>query len=193
MKPGATKEVKAHAFERQAEEHYVEPEWNDRALFRAEEFIGEVFDPCCGFGRVPLAAREMGLDGNGGDIVDRGFPHVEIADFLAPTFSRPTSNFVFNPPFSLIRPFIEKAVALADRKVASIMQCRRLNAAHWLRDLPLVKIWYLTPRPSMLPGHLILAGEKAEGGQHEFCWLVFERGRIPEPPGWLHRDHGALR
>jgi hypothetical protein len=79
-------------------------------------------------------------------------------------------------------------------KFAVIMQTRRINAAHWLRDLPLRRIWFLTPRPSMLPGHLLAAGEKAGGGVPEYCWLVFDKTSAFSPIqiGWLHRDKGAL-
>jgi len=66
---------------------------------------------------------------------------------------------------------------------------RRLNAAHWLRDTPLARIYLLTPRPSMPPGHVILAGEKPGGGSQDFCWLVFfHKHKGPPELRWLHRD-----
>lgn len=197
MKPGAVKEIKAHAFERQAEEHYVEPEWADRVLFENEPFTGAIFDPCCGFGRIPEAARAAGLAAFGMDIVDRGFPGVALGSFLEVDGKLPNvvPNVVMNPPFNLAREFIERACELTVHgKVAAILQARRLNAAHWMRALPLARIWMLTPRPSMLPGHLIAAGQEAGGGIPEYCWVVFDRNyHWPSPLfGWLHRDRGSI-
>jgi hypothetical protein len=66
---------------------------------------------------------------------------------------------------------------------------RRLNAARWLSHTPLARIYLLTPRPSMPPGHVILAGEKPGGGSQDFCWLVWSRHHIGPPKlHWLHRD-----
>lgn len=203
MKAGAIREIKAHEFERQEEEHYVEERWCDTALFGAMRFQGAIHDPCCGFGRIPLAARAAGYEATGGDIVDRGFPGVVIEDFLG-EFLRPDGiierhdNVVMNPPFNICRPFIVGAVGVAQRKVASIFPTKRLNAAHWLRALPLTHVWYLTPRPSMPPGHVVseyeARGKRPSGGKEDFSWLIFDRahkGGSPEV-GWLHRDRGLI-
>jgi hypothetical protein len=69
-----------------------------------------------------------------------------------------------------------------------------LNAAHWLQETSLSRIWLLSPRPSMPPGSYILAGGKPGGGRADFCWLIFERGYAGPPTmAWLYRDHGVLR
>jgi hypothetical protein len=74
-------------------------------------------------------------------------------------------------------------------KVALIWLARRLNAARWLQGTPLARVYLLTPRPSMPPGHVILAGEKLGGGKHDFCWLVFEHGHVGPPElRWLRRE-----
>ena len=68
---------------------------------------------------------------------------------------------------------------------------RRLNAARWLASTPLSRIYLLSPRPSMPPGHVILAGEEPGGGKQDFVWLVWdhEHQGLPELH-WLCRDHG---
>src|SRR5215831_7367744 len=66
---------------------------------------------------------------------------------------------------------------------------RRLNAARWLAETPLARVYLLTPRPSMPPGQVILAGEKPGGGTQDFCWLVFDHAyKGPPALHWLHRD-----
>lgn len=201
MKAGAVKKIEAHAFEQQAEEFYPEPAWVDDVLFKAEVFDGNILDPCCGWGRIPRAAERAGYTGRvaGWDIVDRGHPGVIIQDFTRVPFHNSVDNLVFNPPFDLCREFIETALMVARRKVAAIMPCKRLNAAHWLAGLPLQHVWFLTPRPSMPPGKVveelaISRGVEPSGGTVEFCWLVFDHTYLGRPElGWLHRDRGTVR
>ncbi len=181
----------SHIWKREEHEHYVEPEWCSRRLFEVEKFEGEIEDPCCGFGRIPEAAMQAGYTAAASDIVDRGYAcQSPQRDFLSAYV--PADNIVCNPPFDIFRPFAEHALKLAQRKVAMIWLVRTLPAARWLQDTPLAKIYFLTPRPSMPPGHTITAGEKPGGGKEDFCWLVWSKGRVGPPDlHWLHRDGGS--
>lgn len=203
LKPGAIKKIEAHQFERQAEDHYCEPVWVDDVLFRNEAFFGPVHDPAAGFGRIPAAARRAGHQATGSDIVHRGFEGVRIENFLDLASGRRFQNIVTNPPFDKIEEFAEQACRVTDGKVAIISPIRRLPAAgSWLSRLPLIQVWFLTPRPSMPPGHVVMAyaakGKEPGGGKEDFCWLVFEThparrtARITASVGWLHRDKGRL-
>jgi hypothetical protein len=181
----------SHIFEREANNHYVEPFWVPRRLFEEEKFIGNVCDPCCGFGRIPLAARAAGYEAIGCDLIDRGFEYYNISDFLLS--GHYADNFVFNPPFEAGEAFALHALKLAARKVAMIYPTRRLNAAHWIKGTPLYRIWYLTPRPSMPPGPVArdheIAGKTPSGGKQDFCVLVWLKGYEGEPTArWLRRD-----
>jgi len=179
-----------HIWQLDPGQHYVEPSWCSERLFEAELFVGTVLDPCAGFGRIPLAAKAAGLTAYAGDIVDRGYAgglDYEV-DFLS--FNVRHDNIVMNPPFTLIREFIEHALTLATRKVAAIVPVRRLNAAGtWVKAMPLFRVWLITPRPSMPPASYLLAGNKAGGGTADFCWLVWLQGFDGEPTTrWLYRD-----
>jgi SAM-dependent methyltransferase len=181
--------LRAHLWKRDPLGFYVEPAWVDERFFETEEFAGEVHDPGCGIGRVAEAAYRNGYKVIATDIVNRGYPHFDgCLDFLL--LDRPLAeNVVCNPPYNLVREFIEHALMLAPGKVAMIMEARRLNAAHWLIPLPLARIHLLTPRPSMPPGRVILAGEKPKGGRQDFIWTVFDRKHRGRPElRWLHRD-----
>jgi hypothetical protein len=68
---------------------------------------------------------------------------------------------------------------LVPGKIAMIWLARRLNAARWLQDTPLARVYLLTPRPSMPPGHVILAGRGRLGTA---------RSAMPFSPG----PHGAM-
>lgn len=179
----------SHIWQREEHEHYVEPEWVSRRLFEVEQFEGPVTDPCCGFGRIPEAAKEAGYIIGARDIVDRGYasPAFQVCDFLSDKFRY--GDIVCNPPFDQFRIFAEHALTLAKGKVAMIWLVRTLPAARWLQDTPLARIWLLTPRPSMPPGHTITAGEKPGGGKQDFCWLIWSRQHEGSPTiGWLRRD-----
>jgi hypothetical protein len=95
---------------------------------------------------------------------------------------------VTNPPFNIAGQFVLHALGRA-AKVAIIFPVARLKAAHWMRGTPLRRVWLMTPRPSMPPGHVIAAGEKPGGGKVDYCWLVWERGYTgPHELDWLRRD-----
>lgn len=181
----------SHIWQREEAEHYVEPEWCSQRLFAVEAFEGAVWDPACGFGRIPDAARKRGHTIVYSDICDRGYdPHgmKVISNFLE-TDGKMVENIVSNPPFDIFKEFALHALTLATRKVAMIWLVRTLPAARWLQDTPLARILLLTPRPSMPPGHVIARGEKPGGGKQDFCWLVWDKAHTgPASIGWLHRD-----
>jgi hypothetical protein len=184
--------INAHSWQREAQEHYVEPFWCSERLFAEEKFEGPVWDPCCGFGRIPESAIKAGLKAYGTDIVDRGWRDFTCkADFL--THGRLLGgdcDVVCNPPFNIAGQFARRALDMPGvQKVAMIFPTARLNAAHWLRETPLARVWLMTPRPSLPPGHTITAGQKPGGGKMDFCWLVWTKGRIgPADLRWLRRD-----
>jgi len=178
----------SHIWKREAAEHYVEPEWCSRRLFQVEKFSGGIIDPSCGFGRIVDAARDAGYSAIGCDIVNRGYKTMlPSLDFFE--IKSPVSNIVSNPPFNIFRNYAEHALRIATNKVALIWLTRTLPAARWLEQTPLQTIYFLTPRPSMPPGHVIARGEKPGGGQQDFCWLVWDHEHTGPPVArWLRRD-----
>lgn len=182
------KKVEAsHIWEREANEHYVEERWCDARLFEAEHFTGTTQDPCCGFGRIVEAGRAAGVPIFGTDLVDRGFAEMlDTGDFLKQRTS--VRNIVSNPPFNIFPEIAHHALKVADHKVAMIWLVRRLAAATWLERTPLARIYYMNPRPSMPPGHVIAAGEKPGGGKQDFAWLIWDHAhKGPATTHWLRK------
>lgn len=188
----------SHIWQREQTEHYVEPEWCSQRLFAVEKFEGMIADPCCGFGRIPDAAKVAGhYPIRARDIVDRGYAGCEVEDFLQ--CGDILDNIVSNPPFEIFRPIAERALRLTRRKVALIWLVRTLPAARWLQDTPLSRILLLGPRPSMPPGCVVSHGvglhgepQKVGGGKQDFCWLIWDKAHTgPASIGWLHRDGAA--
>jgi hypothetical protein len=175
---------RSHIFEREDNDFYVEPQWCSTRLFEVEKFVGKVWDPAAGIGRIKAAA-ELRVELS--DICPR-VSGILQHDFLRPTFLL-ADNIVTNPPFDLSRQFAEQALRLATRKVAMIFPTRRLNAASWLEVTPLARVWLMTPRPSMGPGRLALQGIEARGDTKDYCWLVWIMGHEETPQiKWLRRD-----
>lgn len=181
----------AHVWAKEPLGFYVEPEWCSERLFAVEKFAGSIWDPCCGIGRIADAAHRVGYSTYATDIVDRGYRRFEgCADFLQCDRGLAPS-IVCNPPFDRCDAFVRHALDLTrpNGKVAMIWLVRRLNAARWLARTPLARIHLLTPRPSMPPGQVILAGERPGGGTQDFAWLVFDHKHKGSPSlHWLHRD-----
>jgi len=178
----------SHIFDKAKDGWYVEPAWVIERLLAVERFPGVIWDPACGGGTIVKAARQLKFHAIGSDLIKRGA--YEKRDFLQHGGKwKGKFSIVCNPPFDHIEEFARHAVELGARKVAMIMLVRRLNAAHWLRDLPLRRVWLLTPRPSMPPGEWIAKGNKPGGGTQDFCWVIFERGYAGFPDlRWLNRD-----
>jgi hypothetical protein len=178
---------RSHIFDRDDHDFYVEPAWCSERLFAVEPFTGLIWDPAAGSGTILRAARAAGLSNFASDIAEHGYGPRQ--DFLTAPAPAAVFSVVTNPPFRLARAFVERALTLGAVKTVIIFPTARLNAARWLEQTPLARIWLLTPRPSMPPGEAILRGEKPAGGRVDFCWLVFEVGYCgASMVRWLRRD-----
>jgi hypothetical protein len=168
------------------QDFYVEPEWCDDALFKAESFTGPIHDPACGIGRIVESAIKAGYIASGSDIVKRSVTRDFEFDYLNDTEPLHYPNIVANPPYRKAREFIERALR-ESRKCAFLLQYGFIFGADrskWLRDSPLKRVWIVTPRPSMPPGELILTGGKPGGGRVDYVWAIWERG-FNASPGWV--------
>ena len=186
---------KSHLWDRDPFDFYCEPSWASERLFALESFTGEITDPACGIGRIVRAACAAGYPAGGYDIVDRGGGCERVSDFLDPEWAGAQYNFVSNPPFGVADRFVKLAIERAHHKVAMLLPATwhfGSKRAAWLETTPLKRVLALTPRPSMPPGAVILAGEKPGGGTKDFAWYIWDRGYSgPWQGGWMHRDRPA--
>ena len=143
---------RSHIFDRDDHDFYVEPAWCSERLFAVEPFTGLIWDPAAGSGTILRAARAAGLSNFASDIAEHGYGPRQ--DFLTAPAPAAVFSVVTNPPFRLARAFVERALTLGAVKTVIIFPTARLNAARWLEQTPLARIWLLTPRPSMPPGDM---------------------------------------
>jgi hypothetical protein len=187
MSESIKKERKSHIFARDELDFYVEPISATRQLLAVETFDGFVHDPSCGSGNIIKAFQEIDHHlhpTTGSDITNRvgkeWWFHGEI-DFLSDDCKRPLTNIAMNPPYYRAKgteAFIRKALTLASRKVAAFVDIRFLTGAGRANGLfaeyPPARIWIVTPRVSCPPGSYLEAGNKAQGGTQDFCWMIWD-------------------
>jgi len=186
------------AFPRHVDDFYIEPAWSVELLLDAEPFVGVVWDPACGSGTIVKTCSARGIDAVGSDIVDRGFGGVQ--DFLDPAAEFVNvHNIVSNPPYRDAADFIARALAVARRKVAMLVQSKfpYSQRRHALfTEHPPSTLYFLSTRPSMPPGDKLLAGTlKAEGGKLDYLWMVWDRAKPHGPTEcrWLKREVNVSR
>ncbi len=215
--PGVVGAREIAIYGRADDEWYVEPGWCVDLLLAVAPFAGSVWDPACGCGTIPKAFARIGQSCIGSDLRDRGYGTAPI-DFLRRQAryggADTPDNIVCNPPYGHGRSaeaFIRHALAIARRKVAMLVNEKFLysqgrhdlfTSAPWgAQSLSTgretaggagtrpTRLWFLSSRPSMPPGELLASGAvEPKGGTMNYLWIVWERDRAPEPPGWLIRD-----
>lgn len=201
------KRLKAHAWPRHPQDWYVEPGRVTRQLLAVERFESTTLDPACGGGNIVTSFLDAGLPCLGTDLVrrvDEGTPWFDREfDFMKGDHTGLSGlmfdNIVMNPPFYRAKgaeTFIRRAIALAPRKVAAFVETRFLGsegrANGLFAEFPPTAIWIVTPRPSCPPGDYLEAGNTAESGKSDWCWIVWEKGAARRPLDWLRAEHAVM-
>lgn len=195
---GPLKKRESNLWKRERNDWYIEPEWCSRRLFEEEPFIDEVCDPSCGSGRILKSCPDPDLRLLGMDIVKRGRKNLFKQDWLKYDGEK-FLNIVSNPPFKLCDdrkkktfPFVQKCLQKSVFKVALLLPANWIQGdmrSRWLETTPLRRVWFLSPRPSMPPGHIIKAGIAPGNGTTDYAWFVWEHGYEGRPEvRWLRKD-----
>ena len=183
---------KAHLWDRDELDWYVEPTVATDALLKVERFVGAIWDPACGQGNIVKTAARWNYAVYGTDVQSRGLTFVEgyrgEHDFLgvglpqSVCFALPP-NIVCNPPFFRAvgaEAFIRKALSLATGKVAMFVDVRFLAGAKrangLFAELAPSRVYIITPRVSCPPGTYLLTGATAGNGTSDWCWVVWDLG-----------------
>jgi hypothetical protein len=192
---GPLRKRKSHLWVRDKHDFYVEPEWVSRRLFEVESFES-VWDPSCGSGRIVQSARLHGIPALGTDIVRRSKYCSKAVDFFTIRHVARRS-IVSNPPFAVAEAWVRHALGLVDRvdgKLALLLPSNWIQGnarSRWLSKTPLVRVYFICPRPSMPPGYLALSKAPPRNGTTDYGWFVWDTGRKrrrkPEID-WIFRD-----
>lgn len=187
---GPLRKRESSLWHRHPDDWYAEPVWCSARLFEVGQFFGAIHDPACGFGRIVESARAAGYEAFGTDKCARpgNWPirdFLEAGEVLAP-------NIVSNPPFGIAERFVSRAIDLSARKTAMLLPANWVQGdtrSRWLETTPLLKVLFITPRPSMPPGPVIEAGVAPGNGTTDYAWFIWQRDYDGKPEiGWLRRD-----
>jgi hypothetical protein len=151
-------------------EFYPTPHHAIEALLDREEFVGPVWEPASGDGRIVVACRRRGIECFGTDIQ-------QGVDFLRER--RHVANIVTNPPFRLADRFYRHALRLAQRKVVMLGQ---INAIVGLKRYQTIYRFWPLARVYVFVERLQFVEKKHS--LHDYCWLVWDRNH--QGPTELH-------
>lgn len=133
-------------------------------------------------GNIIESARKYGIKAFGSDLIAReGFTE-NICDFLNDSPPILFNDIVCNPPFSIAESFVLRALELAPigGKIAMILPLVWMagfsSKRDWLPRSPLRTVFPISPRPSMPPGAVIMAGIRPGNGTKDYAWFVWQRG-----------------
>ncbi len=174
-------------YDRDGKDFYVDPAWCTEALLREVLFDGPIHDPAAGIGTIVDACREFPVSFGvvtGADIVDRAHGKFKVQDFLKD--DHPRKNVITNPPYKLAEAFAYRALMVAQRRVALLVNLKFLASQRryiLFQETPVEHVLVCSQRPSMPPGEwLIKEGEKIRGGGSiDFAWIVWGRGYNGRP------------
>lgn len=180
---------------RHKDDFYPEPESAVEALYEAEDFGGDILDPACGLGTIPIVFKRLHQTDSqrilAQDIKHRGYPGTKIQDFLKTSRKRRVHNVVCNPPFKDALKFLEIALRISEYKVAFFVKLTFLESAErgaFFAEHPPARVWVFKKRVKMWRGRrFVTSGKKADnGGTIAFCWVVWDTAhKGPTQLGWI--------
>lgn len=154
---------------------YETPPEVTRALLQHVSFTGPVLEPAEGSGRMSAVLREAGLHVHGADIKVG-------ADFLRPRARAWPGDIITNPAYrdDLDNKFVAHALALADGKIAMLMNSRFL----WGNDRA-SSLYAKTPPAAVIiiPQRIMfeVEGEPITSQFFNHCWIVWPERQYRGP------------
>lgn len=154
-------------------------------LLKREQFSRNVWEPACGEGHISEVLKAHGYNVLSSDIIDRGYPGTQIANFLGHikiTYPYPR-DIITNPPYKYAKEFVEQALKLSmnSAKIAMFLKLTFLEgkARRELFDKAPPKYIYV------FSGRVKCAknGEfdKTDSSAVAYAWFVWEKGFVGEP------------
>lgn len=122
---GASNHVKE---ERQTEDYYATNPKAAEILLQEETFNKDIWECCCGEGHLSKVFSENNYNVKSSDLIDRGYG--DVFDFLSTENKEWEGDIVTNPPYSLAKDFIEKALQIIPQgnKVAMFLKLTFLES-----------------------------------------------------------------
>lgn len=171
-------------------EFYPTPPEATRALLSVERFVGSIWEPACGDGRIAREFEAAGYNVVATDIADYGYGQPGT-DFLEQRIPR-ACNIVTNPPYGrgLADRFINQALRFCERTGGTVAMLLNIaSLCHPDRHdsfitRPPLRIWALDDCVCYPNGNPAQATRHTY--HHRYCWLVWVPDHTgPTSFGWL--------
>ena len=179
---GNAQQIVGHSDTREKDDFYATPSESTSALLNVEEFVGGIYEPCCGQGHIANVLKDIGgYEVEASDLIDRGYGTPRI-DFLMERTRR--DNIVTNPPYKNALDFAEQAINLSKRKVALLLKLNFLEGVaryKFFKEHPPKTVWVFSQRQSLMKN-----GTPYSGGMMALAWFVWEKNNNEQPRiGWI--------
>ena len=170
---------------------YATPFETTNAILDRVSFNGSILEPAAGQGHISKLLKERYPNNEiiSTDLIkreDKFDCNIQSGiDFLTYDFGRKFNNVITNPPFSLAKEFIEKAISITTEKVVMFAKIQLLEGER-RKELfikyPPKYIYVFTKRQNPLNnGNEFNEHGKPWAGTMCFAWFVWEHGFSGEP------------
>ena len=170
---GASNHVKE---ERQTEDYYATNPKAAEILLQEETFNKDIWECCCGEGHLSKVFEINGYNVKSSDLINRGYG--DVFDFLSTENKVWEGDIITNPPYSLAKDFIEKALQIIPQgnKVAMFLKLTFLESQSrkkMFTDIPPKTLYVSTSRIQCAKnGDFNLYPSSAIA----YGWYVWEKG-----------------
>lgn len=170
---------------------YATPFYATEAILDREKLHGSILEPAAGEGHISKVLHERYPDSQivSTDLVQRDDRFscgiTGGVDFLANPYPKKFNNVITNPPFSLAREFVEKALEVTTDKVIMFAKIQFLEGQQ-RRDFfdthPPKAVYVFSKRVNPLRNGLEV-DEKGKPWSSTMCfaWFVWQHGYTGEP------------
>ena len=166
--------------QREAHDFYATHPSCSADLLKVESFNKNVCDPCAGGGHLMQAFEANGYNVIASDLINRGYG-IGGVDFLSEDFNSLLTvpvDFVINPPYKLLLPFIKKCLELTNNKVAVLMPLRYLSGkerSQFFKEKPPKVVYVYVNRINMAKNGDFEKYQKTTN-METYAWVVWEKG-----------------
>lgn len=157
-------------------------------LLEKERFNHYVWECAVGGGHLANVLKQKGYDVKCSDIIDRGYPQTEIADFLLWERNKAEINrdIITNPPYSKALDFVSHALkeSMNGIKIAMLLKLQFLEGKKrrtFFKESPPKKIYVFSERIDCAKNGDFENLKKHGGGAVCYAWFIWENGWYGSP------------
>ena len=171
--------------EREENDYYATEPKALELLLELETFSPYVWECACGEGHLSKVLEGHGYRVKSTDVVDRGYPNTEVADFLNITKQDvghlPSMDIITNPPYKYAKEFVEHAldISVDGTKVAMFLKVQFLEGKarrELFKKHPPKVIYVASSRLLCAKNGEFEKMRQGGGSAVAYAWFIWEKG-----------------